>query len=275
MSLFGIYEEIKSIFLDAVDLLALARIDLMVDGRMTAPIPTFVLEGDYSNIIKRKNLDEVEVGGIRLDKFDYTNGVLYWGEKKEAYCFAEKAKPFILDIEPCVHIAVSEFYRIPKNGLYIDLQINNYQGVLVSWDYCLSPLGEQRDFLILSFIGTVDGSGLVVSLELPKQYEIYDFSQFKKQKYGDLLLKFMGILLFVLHEKDMASNVYVDGNLFKRVGDVLASKIVKHETESRGRKGHWRRGHFHLYWKVIQGVKTAVYKWIEPVWVSSSKGKEN
>lgn len=273
MNLFLTYEKFKRIFFSQGDLFALARIDLLVDGRMTAPIPSYALENDYNGIILQNGLEHEVVDGIQLTKTHFVNSVLYWGEKKEAYVFSDKVKSHLLDIEPCTYIAVSDFYKIPKNGFYCEVAFDNYYGFLVSWDYYINSDGNQVDFLNISLFAECN-DGLVVSLELPKRYEVYDFSKHQQQENSDVLMKVVGLMMYILHQREDAIETMINGHRYMQLGQKLASNIKKKEEESKGRKGHWRRGHFHLYWFVIKGVRTAVNKWIEPTWVSASKPKQ-
>lgn len=273
VSLFQTYGKLRRIFFSEGDLFALAKIDLLVDDRMTAPIPSYALENDYNGIILKNGLEDEGIDGIHLTKTHFVNSVLYWGEKQEAYTFTAQVQSHLLEIEPCSSVAVADFYRIPKNGFYCEIPFDNYYGFLVSWDYYINSDGNQIDFLNISLLAECN-EGLVISLELPKRYEIYDFSKHQDKENSEVLLKVIGLIMYVLHEREDGTEVFIDDHRYIQLGQKLASNIKRKEEESKGRKGHWRKGHFHLYWFVINGVKTAVNKWIEPTWVSASKPKK-
>lgn len=272
MSLFPTFDKLEKIFMSEGNLFALAKIDLLVSGMMTAPMPSFALENDYLRLIGQYGLEGLSLDGIELIKTNFVNSVLYWGESKEAYCFVEKIKSYLLDIEPCTFVPVDDFYKIPKHGFYCEIDFDNYYGFLVSWDYYINSNENKVDFLNICLLAK-EGEGKVISLELPKRYEIYDFKIHKDNEYWDTLIKVIGLIMYVVHERTDAEKTVKNGYEYFLLGKKFENSINEKENEAKGRKGHWRKGHFHLYWFVIKGVRTPVTKWVEPTWVSASKPK--
>lgn len=272
MSLFESSEKLSKLFLSQRNVLELAKIDLLVDDRLTSPIPSYAIENDCLSIIETNHLEDEIIDGIPIRNINYLDAVLYWHQNPTAYCFHKAVKPFILDIDPCDYIAATEFYRIPKYGMYCEIDYKDYYGFLVGWDYILDQDDNQIDILNICWL-SASNKGLVFSFSLPKKYEVIALDEFKDKPYFDEFEKFIGILLYVLNQNGTQETALVNGNKYIKLGNELGKKIEENSDEKSGRIGHWRRAHLHLYWRVINGVKVAVYKWLDPIWVSPSTGE--
>jgi hypothetical protein len=274
MNLFLSAEKLNKIFIEPFNILNRAKVDLMIDDRPTSPIPSYSIQEDVNNIIDNLNIDFFKPDGICLREIGYVSSVLYWSLEPIAYNFFKEAESFILDIEPCSYIAVNEFYKIPKHGVYFEITYKEYYGLLISWDYIVDDDQNQIDILNFSWLSNCS-DGYFFSIELPKKYKMLDLAELKKSDNFDLFEKAIGVLFYSLSQQENSIEDKCNGNKYNKLGEKIYLNIKKHNTENFGRVGHWRRGHLHLYWVNIKGIRTAVYKWLEPTWVSGSVVKKN
>lgn len=260
----NIYDAINfysSVLPNAHSYINLWRIERALENKSTYIVPSVELINVYQHSIPP--MEHTQICGIDGSNLDFVHSLILWGMMGKTVRIAPQILPWLFESNYLELVDRDQFFQFPSQSLFISVDIDCYNGILLCKDYLEDALGHQ--FLInISLLRSDGGVGKQMSYVLPNKKTFNIKEELESLEFSETLFKVFHLILYVLNEYSDKDD-FVSQNGVDYLGFYFAERF----EQSKSMNGYWRKSHWHTYHvKDDSGELREAVRWIKPVWIS-------